>query len=67
MNEPEPTYVMAKPPKADAPKKRINWRQVLLQVIETAGVGLVAAGAGLYEPYLGFIVFGAWLVYVANT
>jgi hypothetical protein len=58
---------MAEPPKIETPKPPINWRAVLLQTLEVLGAAIVALGAGLYEPYLGLVIFGAYVVYAANV
>lgn len=63
MND-EETYGRRKP--VPPPVKR-NWRAVALYLLEFLGVLLIAAGAALYEFYLGPIIIGVYLVYVASV
>jgi hypothetical protein len=71
VSESEPRYIMAEPPEIKPAEKKRDWHAIRLQTLETFGVivfcaGMAALCAGIYFG-AGVLLFGAYLVYLANA
>ena len=63
----EPSYTMAHNAPVATRKRVPPWvRGAVLRLVEAIGVCLVAVGAALLEPAVGFIIVGVYVCFVAN-
>lgn len=49
------------------PSRDIDYRLIISGLLELAGIGLITFGTFLITPFLGFIVAGAGLLWVARA